>query len=245
MFDLDGTILDTNAQHAALAARVIHKHFGLPLKEAAKWYHQTSGIPFPRQLEKIFPNVSAEQRKNCADEYAQQKRPIYENARIFQDVIPALEALKQKGYELILSSAAAPELIELSLNKFGLHKYFSQIYGESKGLKAQHISTLRAERANHTVVFVGDSRYDVSFGKTDQIITVGRSGERRKGLSRIPTLYNAGATVATKDLRILGHLDLERVAAMSVKNRAVIQRSPTKNPYPVRRIMRKTRYRKP
>ncbi|MDD5162917.1 MAG: HAD hydrolase-like protein [Candidatus ainarchaeum sp.] len=245
MFDLDGTILDTNIQHAILAAEVMHNHFGLSPKEATKRYHETSGIPFPRQLEKIFPNATEGQRKKCAEEYASQKRRIYENARLFGDVIPTLEALHQKGYELILSSAAAPELIDLSLKKFGLTKYFSEVYGESRGLKAQHINALRAERANHTVVFVGDSRYDVSFGKTGQVVTIGRAGKRREGLWRIPALYKAGATVATKDLRILTKLDLEKVAATATKNRRVIRKSPTKNPYPLRRVLGKIRRIKP
>ena len=241
MFDLDGTIIDTNKQHADLAADVIHKYFGVPKKEATTKYHNTSGIPFPLQLEKMFPNASTVQLRACAEEYASRKRGVYENARLFNDVKPTLEALKQKGYELILSSAAAPQLIEFTLQKFGLQKYFSEIYGEPRGLKAQHINALKIERTGSTVVFVGDSRYDVSFGKDGKVVTVGRAGKKWRGLWSIPSLYHAGATVATKDLRILTKLDLEQVARNAAKTARIVRKNCAKNPYPLKRILGRIR----
>jgi beta-phosphoglucomutase-like phosphatase (HAD superfamily) len=61
MWDWDGTLADTMPAHADLAAMCINAHFGMNIPEARESYLKTTGIPFDRQLEKIFPAATAPQ----------------------------------------------------------------------------------------------------------------------------------------------------------------------------------------
>ena len=73
MFDLDGTLFDTMGAHADLAADVMAKHLGLSKKSARNKYLATAGVPFPKQLELIFPNAKSAQRNACEQEYVERK----------------------------------------------------------------------------------------------------------------------------------------------------------------------------
>lgn len=74
LFDFDGTLVDTMPAHSKLAAEVINKYFGINKKLAYKKYIETSGLPFEKQLEIIFPSKKHKQkREKCAKEYVNRK----------------------------------------------------------------------------------------------------------------------------------------------------------------------------
>ncbi len=224
MFDFDGTIFDTMGKHADLAAKCIQKHFGMPLKEARKQYLATTGSPFPEQLKKIFSGSDSRTRNACEAEYVKRKvSEVYGAAKPFKDVEPALKAMKAKGFDLIISSSTEATLIRKQLEKHGLTKYFSDVFGPKKGSKAAHIGIIRVQRKNPKVIaFVGDSASDVGLrrkGAGEEVLTIGRAGRQKQGMQKGVSLRKQGATLTTVDLRHLTDIDFERALAKASKGK--------------------------
>jgi len=224
MFDFDGTIFDTMGKHADLAAKCIQKHFGMSFRQARNEYLSTTGIPFPEQLKKIFPKAHSSLRKNCVAEYVERKiTEVYGAAKPFKDVEAALKALKAKGYDLIISSSTEAPLIKNQLEKHGLTKYFSDVFGPKKGNKAAHIGIIRIKRQNPRVIaFVGDSASDVSLrkkGAGQEVFTIGRTGRKKQGMHGRKNLRQAGATFTTIDLRHITDIDFEKALSKASKGK--------------------------
>ncbi len=55
IFDLDGTLIDTMGDYTNKASALIAEHFQLDSCLARNLYIETSGLPFRRQLEQLFP----------------------------------------------------------------------------------------------------------------------------------------------------------------------------------------------
>ena len=207
LFDFDGCILDTMKRHGLLAANVMNKYFGMPVETAIKRYHETTGIPFPKQLENIFPN-KPDKWKPCADEYVRRKtEEVFNKAVPFPDVKEMLKALKKKGVLLVISSSTEADMINRIMEKFGLDSYVKHVYGEHEGGKPDHVKDIEEKYNPETVVFVGDSTSDVKMNqKAERVITVGRAGPESSGMLSKEKLIEAGANIATDDLRVLAKI---------------------------------------
>lgn len=242
IFDFDGTLFDTMKAHADLASEVIARHFHVSKEFARRTYLQTAGMPFVQQLEKIFPTAEPTTRQQCAQEYAGRKAiDVYRAAKIFKDVKQTLSGLKKKGFELYISSSTEEDVIRTELKRLGLSDFFSQVFGMESGTKMKQVEKLiKLVDGEGLVVFVGDTAHDVALSKgLKQVITIGRAGIRKKGLRGIPRLYQSGADLVVKDLRLLLHVDFQKIYENRFKVRKIIRKSRTKNPYPQKRILSK------
>ena len=62
VFDFDGTLVDTMQIFADVASRLIFEHYGLDKDAARQKYFETSGLPFCKQIEIIFPGHSSNEK---------------------------------------------------------------------------------------------------------------------------------------------------------------------------------------
>lgn len=202
MLDFDGTVVDTMKFHGKLAADVMHKYFKMPLGEAEKEYHSTTGIPFPRQLEKIFPNANPALREQCSDEYAERKiREVFEKAKPFPETNKFFQALKKRGIPVIISSSTEAAMINRLLKKFGLIPLVDHAFGLQEGTKPKHIDLMREKYKPSLVVFIGDSASDVALNQQrPNVVTVGKAGPKANGMLSARELKTAGANIATANL---------------------------------------------
>lgn len=186
MHDWDGTDVDTMPSHARLAAKVINKCFGMKIKYARSNYLATTGIPFDKQLEKIFPQSSKEERDACANEYHLRKiKEVYENPKTFPSVKKVLKLSSDIGFVSIISSSTEENLINAWAKKENLSQFFSAIYGREHGTKTDHIKIVEKAYPGCTIFFLSDSAGDMNL----PAITIGVCAPKEKQ----EEFYRAGA----------------------------------------------------
>ena len=170
MHDWDGTDVDTMPAHANLAAKVIKKHYGMSIREARSQYLTTTGVPFDKQLEIIFPYSPDEERKACADEYHQRKiKEVYENPKTFPGIRATLKLSNGLGYISVISSSTEEGLIGAWVEREKLSLYFDNIFGREHGTKTDHIRIIEKMYPNCAVFFLSDSVGDMNL----PVVTIG------------------------------------------------------------------------
>ncbi len=197
-FDFDGVILNGMKFHGILAADVMNKHFGMPKQEAMRRYHETTGIPFPKQLESIFPKEGPEKIKACADEYIERKvDEVFRKADLFPGVRDALASLKKAGYFLMVTTATETKITEEILKKFGIRMYFTLVWGEEYGNKTEHIKRIQKRMKPRKMIFIDDSPNQMFKAHA---ITVGMAGSPKSGMHSSKELKDAGADYVIRNL---------------------------------------------
>jgi phosphoglycolate phosphatase len=118
IFDFDGTIADTMPFLVDLAARLLTTHYGLGDAGARKAYIDTTGLPFCRQMEIIFPGDP----RNAAtvEQFEAVKRDHLTDFRFFPDAAPVLGEIRKRGIKVCLSSGNVEGIIEPVLVSRGL-----------------------------------------------------------------------------------------------------------------------------
>lgn len=162
MFDFDGTLIDTMSAYSKLAAEVINKYFGINKKLAYKKYKETTGLPFEKQLESIFPGKEHKQkREKCAKEYVNRKvvdRKIVE-ALPMKGAIELLKSLKKRGFKQFILSGTERKIISNFLKRNKISHI--PIFGKESGTKKEILMFLRKKFKNKKFLLVSDSLNDL------------------------------------------------------------------------------------
>ncbi|MDO8518742.1 MAG: HAD hydrolase-like protein [Deltaproteobacteria bacterium] len=174
VFDWDGTLVDSMGKFAEIASGVIARHFGRSRAWGKARYLETSGLPFPFQLERIFPGD--ERNQKAVADYDHLKIESYDSAPFFSDVKPALEWLSGKGVGLAISSNNDYPLLEKKLG--ALAPLFDCVAGFEPGfLKGKsHFDWIRGRLKGHRLIFVGDSLHDAAMAGGNGIPFYARTG---------------------------------------------------------------------
>ena len=176
LFDLDGTLVDTMPVFAALAADVMHRHYGLPLTEARDLYRRTSGVPFRRQLRELF---GPDPRNHVAGvEFERRKDPVAGAARMELRTQRALRSLRASGLRLVISSNGAQRHVDRFAatcpGLFACALGDGPVGGKGEAHVARVCQALDAARTE--LVFVGDSLRDHELATATSIPFVARAG---------------------------------------------------------------------
>lgn len=159
IFDFDGTLVDTMGIFADVAAELIHRHYGWSLEQARREYLRTSGLPFIRQLDELFPGNNS--NTVVAAEFEQRKNEAAKHI-ILEAATRETLALLQQKYKIAISSGNFLKNIEhfFAHNSFrpdlimGFRDHFNK-GAEHFNFVLQHFSVTRSE-----VMMVGDSLHD-------------------------------------------------------------------------------------
>jgi phosphoglycolate phosphatase-like HAD superfamily hydrolase len=162
VFDLDGTLVNSMGEFAGIASEVMARHFKCDRKWAFQRYVQTCGLPFPFQLELIFPGDS--RNRLAVENYNRAKREIYAKIPFFHDAGPALTWLRNRGVVLAVSSNNDYEVMLSKITGLGstLFDYVAGfkppafLKGPSHFEWLSQQSGIRARK----MIFVGDSLHD-------------------------------------------------------------------------------------
>jgi phosphoglycolate phosphatase-like HAD superfamily hydrolase len=202
MYDFDGTIINSMKLHGKLAASCMHKHFGMGLEEAEEKYHSTTGVPFPKQLEHIFPDASEKQIKDCVAEYVERKQTeVYGICELFPEVVETLQEIAKMGIMQTIATSTEHAITIDALKKHHIFDQFKHVMAMEQGSKADHIKEIKGLYDPDIIIFIGDSEYDVSLGKIDGVVSIGRFGGQEDGLFPEDVLKSSGANYLVDDLR--------------------------------------------
>lgn len=170
LFDFDGTLVNSMEYYGDLAAALLAKHYSLTQEQAKFYYFQTSGIPFIRQLEQLFPNNPENEHVDQLFELG--KVEIKKRIDWHPHVIQLLDHLKQEGYQIGISSSEHEEAIKQFMQRKNRDwdvllgaRNASFTKGESHFLYLREQFNLQAEN----LLFIGDSLQDYKICAQHQV----------------------------------------------------------------------------
>lgn len=178
LFDLDGTLLDT---YEGVARSVVYalKSLGKAIPDR-KELRRYLGPPLSDSFEKIAGLRGGEiERAVLAYRERYETVGVYEY-RFFEEVLPTLEKLRERGFVLAVATSKPTEFAELVLKDAGLYDAFDFIGGATKTgertRKEQVIAyVLRSldisDRSE--VLMIGDRDNDVYGAKANDIACCG------------------------------------------------------------------------
>jgi phosphoglycolate phosphatase len=176
IFDFDGTVADTMPFLVDLAARLLTTHYGLGDAEARKAYIETTGLPFCRQLEIVFPG----NRLNDAtvEEFEAEKRIHLADFRFFPDAEPVIAEIRKRNIKVCLSSGNVEGIIEPVLMSRGLVVDLVMGWrpGFEKGPDHFRFAADAFAVPLEGMLFVGDSLKDGLAAKASGVRFIARAG---------------------------------------------------------------------
>lgn len=182
MFDLDGTLVDTMGGFADIAADVMAARHGVEWGWARGKYLETSGLPFCKQLEVVFPGHAANQA--ASDEFEARKLAVCEATPMDARTLEGLEALRALGLKLVVSSNTGQTVVDSFVERegfrFDLALGFDPAQGLGKG--RPHVERALAVFAvpREKLLFVGDSLKDADLADECGVPFIGRLGTFRE-----------------------------------------------------------------
>jgi len=161
LFDFDGTLVDTMPGFADIAGKVMHRyHPEISFEYARQRYLETSGNPFFKQLEIIFPGDPTNPEK--ARIFEETKIEGFFNSHFTGEVKDAINALRSAGHIAGIASNNFQELIDRFVATGGLE--FDIVLGFRPGFEKgpQHFDFVRHKYglSKGDLTFVGDSLKD-------------------------------------------------------------------------------------
>ena len=178
MFDLDGTLVDTMTAFADLAALVMVAHHDAELADARQRYLETSGIPFCKQLEVIYPAHPA--NLAAAAEFEDRKLAIAEATAMDADTLAGLRGLRALGLDVIVSSNTGQAVVDEFVAREGFPFALALGFDPARDLAKGEPHVARVCRAlaigRDRLLFVGDSLKDAELAAASSVAFVGRLG---------------------------------------------------------------------
>ena len=142
LFDLDGTLIDSNGIWEDIDLAFLGRHGLTPTEE----YAHTVG-------HSIFPVAAAFTRdyyhldltpEEIMDEWMAGARSAYAQVEMKPGALAFLERCRDKGESMALVTACVPELCRSALDRHGLTRYFSRvIYVQEMGLEKRNPKSFR------------------------------------------------------------------------------------------------------
>jgi phosphoglycolate phosphatase-like HAD superfamily hydrolase len=193
IFDFDGTIVDSMSFLTRLATDLLVRDYGMEREKARQAYVETTGLPFVKQMELIFPGDA--RNRSTVDTFEEGKRSSLFDFKIFPEVPGALDMIRRKGIKVCVSSGNYEDVIAEVLGFRGLE--FDLIMGFrpgfEKGLDHFRFAMETFDAGAEEVLFVGDSRKDGLAALSAGIRFIARTGllsaeEFSRVLPGVPTI---------------------------------------------------------
>lgn len=163
LFDLDGTIIDTNELIITSFLHVLEQHF--PSRYKREDIIPNMGQPLTAQME-LFGG--AELRDFLVDAYREHNEEIHDElVREFPHVLETLEELKKLGVTMGIVTTKQRKTAEMGAKLFGIDPFMSTfiVFQDTEKHKPSPDPVLKAMeqvKANPaTTLMVGDSQYDI------------------------------------------------------------------------------------
>ena len=170
VFDLDGTLIDTMQGYAEKAAALIAETYSVDRAWARRRYMETSGLPFVKQLEILFPGHAANYA--VAQRFEAWKAtflPAHSSLR--GEVASFLQRLREQGVAVAVSSNNLARYVREITSRWPIDVAlgFDADQGLHKGEPHFRWIEARFSISRHEMVFVGDSPNDASIAREAKV----------------------------------------------------------------------------
>lgn len=176
IFDLDGTLIDTMGAFADLAGELIATRYGWPFERARKRYLETSGIPFFRQLEVLFPGDG--RNDSTAERFEDRKIGAFMHERVPDRAVAAIRQLKAHDIHTAISSNNFHSLVNAFARMDDLPVDLALGYRPGFGKGAPHFHHMRDHFGVTAaeMLFIGDSLTDAALAIENDVRFVAKIG---------------------------------------------------------------------
>jgi phosphoglycolate phosphatase-like HAD superfamily hydrolase len=176
IFDFDGTIADTMPFLVDLAARLLRERYGLSGAAARKAYIDTTGLPFCRQIEIIFPGNPL--NGVTVETFEAEKRSHLADFQFFPEAPSVVARIREQGIKVCLSSGNVEGIIEPVLARRGL--VVDLVMGWRPGFEKgpdhfRHAAETFGVSLDE-ILFVGDSLKDGLAARSGSVQFIARAG---------------------------------------------------------------------
>lgn len=182
IFDFDGTLVDTMHVFADVASHLISENYGISKDEARQRYLETSGLPFCKQIEIMFPGHALNSK--AVSLYEMEKLEATSDVKIDADTRGALRTLKEWGYDLVVSSNNFQHNVDNFVINSKLKRIFSLALGFKDGFGKgdQHFNYIKNNLGVEAceMVFVGDALNDARIAKENDLDFIAKLGTFEK-----------------------------------------------------------------
>jgi phosphoglycolate phosphatase-like HAD superfamily hydrolase len=193
LFDWDGTLIRSLEWKIRNGGILFSEGFGVPAPDVEAAYRRHSGIPrrelFAAICEEVgLPALGEEQYAMMSARFSDMNRRVLldpSTPGLLPEETPlALQALREAGRVLYVSSSAdQQEIIDIA-RSLGLYDYFAGTGGEILGSKPgfykgkQHVEHVCREQqvGLDEILFVGDEPSDIALGKEAGVWTAAKVG---------------------------------------------------------------------
>jgi phosphoglycolate phosphatase len=176
IFDFDGTLVDSMGDLQRHAETTMMRFFDVPREQAAQSYRRTSGRPFAKQMEILFPRHPAQSEaieafEAIKDNYATWAVP-------FPEVSETIATLRRRGDFVAISSNNFRHHVEACLTAHAIAVDTVCGWNGTVGKGANHLAEIATASASPatTSCFVGDSLHDAELAHRFDLDFIGRTG---------------------------------------------------------------------
>jgi HAD superfamily hydrolase (TIGR01549 family) len=212
VLDIDGTLLDSNFHHTVAWVRAFRAHG----HDVAAWrVHRAIGMGGDRLVAAASDDeVERTDGDAIRDTWEQEFDSMLEEPVLLTGATALLDALRERGFQVVLASSAIPRHAQRALDLLGAEEradaWTTSDDAEESKPDPELVEAAVARVEGRRSVLVGDSVWDVEAGRRADIPVVGvLSG----GTSR-DELESAGAAVVLTDVAELA----ERLDEVLVKD---------------------------
>lgn len=174
LFDLDGTLINTNELIISSFLYTLHHYF-------PNQYKREDVIPFigPPLIDS-FKSVDSERYEEMVQMYRKHNTENHDTLVMeYEGVFETVEHLKAEGYQLAVVTTKMRPTVEQGLNLTKLNQFFDVVvtYNDVENVKPHPEPLYKALRqlgsSTERAIMVGDSQYDILAGKNAGVTTIG------------------------------------------------------------------------
>ncbi len=176
-FDFDGTIVPSMEAYGRAAARLISSAYSIPEDSAYRQYMDTSGLPFPQQLDIIAPHGT--RHLELVHAFEQNRHMILHQTPPEQDAASVFETLITQGIAPVISSNNTENLVTEYMERFHLPVSFVLGFRGPHFYKgAPHFRFIRNQygATHEEIMFVADSLTDADMAALEHVHFVAKAG---------------------------------------------------------------------
>jgi len=173
VFDMDGTLIDTMDSFADRAAELMQTHYNMEFNKSRSLYLNTSGYPFKRQLEKIFPKNPLNQQ--VASQFEKWKRVNIYKHKPREGALDAIHELLDKDLLVCLSSNNLQENVDQITKSWKIkiiaalgYRFDGFEKGSAHFLWFEDILNVRRSQ----MIFIGDSPNDYKIARDAKVFFI-------------------------------------------------------------------------
>ena len=128
LLDFDGTLVDTMGEYADAVANIVAPVVGRREEEVRRLYLSYSGLPFDRQLSKMYPDLDPGVREGIISLFRERKVEILRGKTVGEGARRAISTLRGAGLAVFISSNLEQDILDWFVEKEGLPVDLSLIH---------------------------------------------------------------------------------------------------------------------